>query len=319
MPPLSNTNFLLKLYKNTTNFFKPIDLITYLLSLLVLPPLFELYHRIFGYFKLATHQKLTSLFIKPVLAIIMAYVYVYVNQISFNSSITLPEISSLSFLLPKKISLTQKNYRQQHILESVIYTIIEILCRHSKKLLPSSYLHEGSFSNKMFGCVKLKSWDQSQTPAILKKIQLFGKKYGCHTCGTKNRVDILTNNSEINSQIFIGDHQPPRAIVREIIWPYLQSKSKNSSDRTQIRIKEKLEAAKLYPQCNQCSLKQAANVRSVLKDYENICSANDKNKIDEFAKNALKIVKSCRSHGFEHLYFVMPWSFIVNFVYKYYL
>merc|ERR1712060_382902 len=169
--------------------------------------------------------------------------------------------------------------------------------RHSANLLPSSYLHEGSFANKSFGCVKLKAWDQVQTPSNLKEIQKFGKKYGCHTCGTKNRVDIITNNSENNSQIFIGDHQPPRALVRDIAWPFKDSERK---------IKEKLDSAKLYPQCNQCSLRQAANVRLVLKEYEGL-KEKSKKRSNRYARNGLNIVKSCRSHGFEHIYFVLPW------------
>ena len=293
MPPITK-NFFEILAKNFSQFYHPDQLYIYLLSLLILPPLFEIYHRFLGFFKQSTHRKSSSIIFKPILAALSGFIITYFNQIHLN----------LHSEGRKVKSVYKKDMK--FLLEIAIYTTLEILLRHSKKILPSSYLHPGSYSSRN-SSIKLTAWDQAQSPKNIKNIQIMGQKYGCHTCGTKNRVNKLFNNESYCSKIFIADHQPPRAIVRDLILPV----SDKSYD-----IMKRLEQASLYPQCNECSLKQANNVRSLLKEYDNLSISEKKRKVAKC--NPLKVIKDNKSHGLGHVYFVLPWSFIVNFLYKYY-
>eukprot|EP01038_Epipyxis_sp_PR26KG_P005957 gene5957-8210_t len=73
------------------------------------------------------------------------------------------------------------------------------------------------------------------------KIQELGKKFGCHQCGSKQRI---------SAQKFIADHMPPTKIVKEM-------NSKWWRKILNIKIKQSL-----WPQCRKCFSIQGYAVRN---------------------------------------------------------
>lgn len=255
-------------------------------SLLLLPPLIESIQRVFSVFKITTNRPI-SIFFKFSNAIVCSLVFTFCNHINYNT------------LYGKYYN----NYNPELFKLEAILSFLQIFIFYKNQLLPSSYLHPGSFANKY---IKLTEYNQNQTNSDRIKIQKYGKKYGCHTCGTKlsylSKLLLYTNKHVVNyNNIFIGDHSPPKALVDKI---YLNNTLIKNNNLTTI-------TSKLYPQCNTCSLKQSTNVKFLVKYFEN------EPKSSKF-KKPFKIVKDCKTHGLNHWYFVMPWSFIVNFVVEFY-
>ena len=113
---------------------------------------------------------------------------------------------------------------------------------------------------------------------LYKKI-CHGKKYGCHTCGTK---------MTFKKGPFIADHAPPRAIVANLCPPG-----------------HSISKPKALPQCDKCSLQQAASVRKLLRRHE-----GDKT----LPKNPFSSIEGIKTHGFSHFYFLLPYAFLFNFL-----
>jgi hypothetical protein len=71
-----------------------------------------------------------------------------------------------------------------------------------RSISPSSYTSPGSFARQ---CIPAKSTAYA-TPNERDAIQKIGKKYGCHTCGTRKPFSGTTDG-------FVADHIPPNAVV----------------------------------------------------------------------------------------------------------
>lgn len=282
MPPLTQSAF--KTFQtNFSLFYQPIYFYLWIISLLILPLCFEILQRILKIFKIhADSHQFLRLILTPIFAYLFSLAVIYFNYLNFGQL---------------------SKYKLGYMHEIIFYNFLEIVFKFRKNLWPSSYLHAGAFTTQNH-YINLKSFDQVQTPKLLDQIQVFGQKYGCHACGTKLRFPRLMSKFkkvDFASEIFIGDHNPPRAIVRDLILPDKNWQSKNEKI---------LKHPKLLPQCNLCSLKQASNVRAVLKDYAD----KDKN----LRKNPLQMVKEIRTHGLDHFYLLLPWAFIINFIYEFY-
>ena len=138
-----------------------------------------------------------------------------------------------------------------------------ILTRSFKVVLPSHLLHVGAFARQGIP-LKPELHFQSVTHAQSLRIQELGYQYGCHSCGKKHtKIANLIKNSRVLTWIrkpphmkvdYIGDHQPPKALVA-------------NQDVSSFK-------GSLYPQCKSCSQLQASRVRlangSVKKDSDAI-------------------------------------------------
>jgi hypothetical protein len=98
-------------------------------------------------------------------------------------------------------------------------------------IAPSSYKHVGSFAR-----ASIPATDRYATQAERSLLMRAGRKWGCHTCGTR----IVFGRS------VIADHQPPKAVAKQmdsILW------------RRLFGVKTKF---RFYPQCTCCSQKQGS-------------------------------------------------------------
>lgn len=117
---------------------------------------------------------------------------------------------------------------------------------------PSSFTNLGSFARR--GC-SLPATNQSYaTAAQRQQIESLGRRYGCHTCGS--RMIFHNSNSSSNSFVrFHADHMPPRSVV-----------TARMDKRNNVRFFRKLRSyvwnstatlkQRFYPQCIHCSTKQ---------------------------------------------------------------
>lgn len=147
------------------------------------------------------------------------------------------------------------------------------VARKFKVVLPSNLLHPGAYAKKGIK-LEFQQFLKPATQSHRNKIQIFGYKYGCHTCGKKyfklvNSIKQFFIPSCIKVE-YIADHQPPKAIFSEKL-----RKSKGY----------------LYPHCFSCSSLQAHQVRFVKQ--KSVYSAN-----------------SIITHGmrFKLWKFFIPWS-----------
>ena len=167
----------------------------------------------------------------------LGYLFVFLS--SFNSTIT-----SILILQIEKPSL--QIFTINHMLLFILLSFITffIFGGRSKYLFPSSLLHEGAFVNEK---LDQKDYSKRVTQKQKKLIQIYGYKYGCHSCGilyNKTILDLLKHYQQyrgktLNRSAYFADHSPPQAIAR----------------------KNQLNSGFLLPQCQSCSYQQSSCVK----------------------------------------------------------
>lgn len=141
------------------------------------------------------------------------------------------------------------------------------------RLSPSSLLHPGAFASRAWSLPSLSAVAQERERHFLKRV---GMLRGCHTCGRRRGVGR-----------WIADHQPP---TRQVL-----DEAHGTDSRSSLRFSEAaaarrpvvaaslgrrllrsvfgvhvLKAQRLYPQCGDCSLRQAPIVRAGRNAHEDL-------------------------------------------------
>lgn len=113
---------------------------------------------------------------------------------------------------------------------------------------PSSYTNLGSFARRSLPATN----DSYATYAQRQQIELLGRKFGCHTCGSR----MIFAKSRVK---FHADHMPPRSVVnaqknqfwRKLLLPLFPIKQR------------------FYPQCVNCSNKQGSLLGQATQQLRN--------------------------------------------------
>ena len=148
-------------------------------------------------------------------------------------------------------SSSWKKWRKIPVNKAAVYSILTTMCfalierNFFRTTLPSSIISRGAFANRNG---YLLATGVSATAAQRGTIQQFGKKFGCHHCGSRQGILL---SRELRT--FIADHIPPTKIMQ------LQAESR--SLWASIRKKFFREPQKLYPQCQKCFKQQGSHVR----------------------------------------------------------
>jgi hypothetical protein len=132
--------------------------------------------------------------------------------------------------------------------------VFKILGGRFWAIAPSSYTHLGSFARVRVGSIP--ATDRYATSVQRSTIESIGKKYGCHTCGTRMRKFILapllqSSKSKISSEMistarFVSDHMPPKSVAEQI------------NSRWYNRIFGIKVNYRFFPQCITCSSTQGS-------------------------------------------------------------
>ena len=104
---------------------------------------------------------------------------------------------------------------------------------------PSSYTSIGSFARR-----GIPATDKYASSAQKVTLQQLGRRFGCHTCGSKISP-------------FVGDHMPPKSVAQE--W---NARWYNSLLNRKVSFK-------FYPQCTKCSNKQGSLLSTAMKQQPN--------------------------------------------------
>lgn len=113
-------------------------------------------------------------------------------------------------------------------------------------LSPSSYTARGSFARRGIPITSSTSSSFNYaTKAQRYALDKLGRRFGCHTCGSRllftNKHKLLPTNKKI---IFHGDHIPPVSVAKQINARWYNRKLGRQVSQ------------KFYPQCTNCSNKQ---------------------------------------------------------------
>lgn len=111
-----------------------------------------------------------------------------------------------------------------------------------KTALPSSIISRGAFARNL---ASVKATSDVASSSQRAHIQLFGKKFGCHHCGSKKMGAMMFRDG------FIADHMPPTN--------YISKQMKTWWGRTLNSIIPMTQ--KLYPQCTKCFRIQGNHVK----------------------------------------------------------
>ncbi|CAG9479768.1 conserved Plasmodium protein, unknown function [Plasmodium vivax] len=139
-----------------------------------------------------------------------------------------------------KLSLFTFNYLRYFVLTNLFF---KISGGTYNKFSPSDVKMPGVYSNPR------KSLNKDMKYATKKEIQVlrsFCKETGCHTCGVSCH------------DRFIGDHQPPVQVIKDMVDYYKKKKLLRSLLKFFKLYDTK---QRLYPQCVRCSQLQSASVR----------------------------------------------------------
>ena len=267
MPPVQKSDVFL-LYDELIDYYKPIHGGLYLTSLITIPPTIEYLQRKIASkpFKTFAHMPIKGFFGKLGISMIAAGSVTVINHACFSS----------------------KNlYNSDNFLPVFVMTFLQFSIFYRKKLLPSDYFHVGAFARTKKCKVTnieprqpLKHWNSAVSEKKKEWIQLAGRRFGCHTCGTR------FNKNKLHHK-FIADHQPPISLVA-----YL---GKSKGDQS---------TSYAYPHCKNCSQKQAGISSGFAKNFD---------KLDE--KITLEnVYGGTKTYAMKSFYFILPWCFIVNFV-----
>jgi hypothetical protein len=112
---------------------------------------------------------------------------------------------------------------------------------------PSSYTHLGSFARWSIPCTSSYATSNQR-----KMIEQMGRKWGCHTCGSRSMMVgpgggksfLASSKSSIR---FVGDHMPPKSVAEQMNRNWLR----------RLRVLPKVQF-RFYPQCVTCSNTQGS-------------------------------------------------------------
>lgn len=108
---------------------------------------------------------------------------------------------------------------------------------------PSSYTHLGSFARWSIPCTS-----NYATSNQRKMIEQMGRKWGCHTCGSRMMVGPGGKSlASSKSFRFVGDHMPPKSVAEQMNRNWLR----------RLRVLPKVQF-RFYPQCVTCSNTQGS-------------------------------------------------------------
>ena len=137
-----------------------------------------------------------------------------------------------------------------HVVASTIMCTLHsfILTGTFRIVVPSNVLYPGAFYKSSMPCI---DYSKQITVNQRRKINVIGRKYGCHSCGLLYPT-LMTLYQPWRKNIYFADHSPPIAI----------------SHLYNDFVTGKLDG-QLIPQCSHCSYLQASCVKQILKDTTN--------------------------------------------------
>jgi hypothetical protein len=140
---------------------------------------------------------------------------------------------------------------------------------------PSSYTHLGSFARPRLG--SLPATENYASTAQREVIQKLGKRFGCHTCGTRGRMGgvpvigrLFKASSACKTVEFVGDHMPPKSVADQL------------NQRFYRRLLNMKVSFRFYPQCTVCSDRQGSLLSQAT-------AALRKHQADKVASSFLKL------------------------------
>ncbi|KAG7341158.1 hypothetical protein IV203_023109 [Nitzschia inconspicua] len=107
---------------------------------------------------------------------------------------------------------------------------------------PSSYTHLGSFARWSIPCS-----DSYATANQRVMIEQMGRRWGCHTCGSRMLMGPVNKSLANKSFRFVGDHMPPKSVAEQMNRNWLRK----------LKILPKVQF-RFYPQCVTCSNTQGS-------------------------------------------------------------
>jgi hypothetical protein len=140
-----------------------------------------------------------------------------------------------------KDQLNSKTVIKNCIISLFFYSLLER--NFFLTALPSSIISRGAYARKSGSII---ATSETATSFQRAAIQKFGRKYGCHQCGSK--INIFSNSVGP----YIADHMPPTLFYKQAMstwWNKLRNKITPIKQR-------------LYPQCQTCFSVQGSNVKS---------------------------------------------------------
>jgi hypothetical protein len=112
-----------------------------------------------------------------------------------------------------------------------------------KTALPSSVIARGAYARRL---ASIKATSDVATSAQRARIQIFGKVFGCHQCGSRQAAMMKFREG------FIADHMPPTLFISRKLKTWWGKAVHNFFPLTQ----------RLYPQCTKCYSKQGSKVKA---------------------------------------------------------
>lgn len=103
---------------------------------------------------------------------------------------------------------------------------------------PSSYTDLGSFARWSIPCTEAYATSNQRT-----MIEQMGRKWGCHTCGSR----MMGPSATKRVTRFVGDHMPPKSVAEQI----------NNTWLRRLGVLPKVQF-RFYPQCVHCSNTQGS-------------------------------------------------------------
>lgn len=138
------------------------------------------------------------------------------------------------------------------------------------RIAPSSYTHVGAFARR-----SIPATERYATATERTIIEQLGRRFGCHTCGTKW------------ASTYVGDHMPPRVVAERTTMalrkrPWLIRKLLPTPRSISFRF---------YPQCPTCSSTQGSILAHAVEDVHGV---------KRFAQHQLhKLKNNAHFHGWK--------------------
>ena len=115
---------------------------------------------------------------------------------------------------------------------------------------PSSYTNIGSFARR-----SLPATENYATRLQRIQIEQMGRRWGCHTCGSKRGWSLLSSlrkaGATSRSHSFVGDHMPPKSVAAQMNARWWRR-----------RLLRRTVPYRFYPQCVTCSSQQGSLLSS---------------------------------------------------------
>lgn len=137
-------------------------------------------------------------------------------------------LRSFEYLDGKKVNVSFESFIEPEVVSSAVggLLVFRALGGKFKNVLPSNLLFPGAFANNGVPVGLL----QKANSSIRKKMLYIGRRYGCHSCGSRTQ------------SLYIVDHQPPSMVVKQ---------SMNTSGETHL-------VQQVFPHCVKCSVRQGS-------------------------------------------------------------